>query len=125
MSRLLKDTKLTFTRFGAGGGRDEFGDGIEGTTSSLPDIEGSLQPVGFGERRNLLPEGKSSDSVYKFYTKTELNTADQFTDTQADETTIGSHVYFVMDSGDHTMSSRIKVRHYEVILVRKGLGHDN
>lgn len=77
-------------------------------------ITGSFQPIS-GEEREALPEGVRSSAQWKVYTKTELQTADQFNKTPADE---------IAFNGDRHVVVQVEPRqslipHYKGYLVRK------
>jgi len=114
---LLSTHTLTFTRKAAAALGDD-GRLTDGTTSSFC-ATGSLQPLK-GIQQNILPQGKTSADARRFYTKTEVKTADQFNRTPADETVIGGRTYEVFTVEDWSGYGTDE-DHYKCILLRKDM----
>jgi len=113
--RLLKEKTLTFTRFAEGFISDD-GDWLDGAETTII-VQGSLQPFQ-GSSRAVLPEGVSSKDARVFYTKDEILTTNQLTNTQAYEVEIEGFTFVVTDSGPW-IDSGLSLNHYAVILIRK------
>lgn len=114
---LLTFSTLTFSRFAEGewGEDGRWTDGIETNF----DAQGNLQPFKAGKQQFILPEGKTADDAYMFYTKTQLQTASQFTDTTADTTTIDGQEYYVQAVEDWSKQGMLVAQHYKTLLIRK------
>lgn len=113
--RLLKAKTLTFTRFQEGN-YDDDGDWFDGPETQF-DVQGSLQPFQ-GVSRSVLPEGVSSVDARVFYTKDEILTTNQLTNTQAYEVSVDGFTFVVNNSGPW-IDSGLSLNHYAVVLIRK------
>lgn len=84
------------------------------TTST---IRGSFQPLA-GEEIALLPDGERQADHRKFYTETELRTADQHAQTEADVVIVDGARYTVMQ----VQHQRKLIPHYKARLLREREG---
>lgn len=113
---LMSRTPLTFNRTGAGYW-DESGRWVEGGITPIA-TTGSLQPFKDGNKQTILPEGRRADEAYLYFTKTKINTANQFDDTNPDTVEIDGREYYALaveDWSRHGLASD----HYKVTLLRK------
>ena len=85
---------------------------VEGTPTEFT-IRASVQPV-TGEELQLLPEGRRSRRVLKAYTPTVLRTADERTQTPADQVQVDGEWFEVQQ----TWRQRVIIPHSKVLLVR-------
>lgn len=115
---LMQFSSLTFPRDSGDGYWDSHGEWVEGTPETI-EATGNLQPFRQGKEQTILPDGRTSDDAYIFYTDTRLQTASQFTDTVADETIIDDLEYYVMSVEDWHKQGTLLPQHYKCILVRK------
>lgn len=88
---LLQTSTLTINRYLPG--YYQGGKWVQGGLDTPFDIECSIQPFKQGKERVLLPEGTTTNDVVIVYSKTLLNVADQWTDTDGDYTTIDGREY--------------------------------
>jgi hypothetical protein len=118
MISLLNETTLTFSRQVE---KNILGE--DGYFERLPDEEfdaiGSLQPYRMGASSIKLPEGVSSSSAFKFFTKTKLNTVDAFNKLSADVTTIDGKPYEVFHLADWSYAKTLTPYHYLAILIMR------
>jgi hypothetical protein len=120
MIDLLNTHSLTFYRDGDGG-VDLDGNFVEGIRSPIS-TKGSLQP--FRESRGgmsmkLLQQGLEVDDSKVYYTKSNLNTVDEYAERLADYTEIGGIKYVVSFKADWT-GYGLDADHYMYILARRG-----
>lgn len=119
MISLLKTSTLTFVQQ-ASAGYYVGGEWIAPPNS--PDIlsEGSLQPFkGRGSLKQvILPEGKSSSDARTWYTTSVLKTSTQFSDTEADKTTVDGNRYYVWTEQDWSVYG-LCTDHHVYVLVRE------
>lgn len=114
-SILLKYQPLTITRYSNGGYYREDGEWIVGSTSPLT-IQASVQPYQKSEQQIILPEGVTEDDVRLVMTKSQLQTASEYNNNNADTTVIEGHVYEAFSVKNWTLYN---TSHNECIFVRK------
>lgn len=105
---LISQIKLTFTRNSVRT-VDDWGFPVESSPTTL-NTRGSLEPLSYGERLRILPEGYATNEAKLYYTKTKL--------IQRDECTINGKTFMVMDIDDWTTNNS-RLSHYEVVLMAK------
>ena len=115
-TRLMKQSKLVFTRTEPNY-YDDNGRPVEGLKTYF-DAEGSLQPLKAGKDTLVLPEGVLATESYVFYTGTKLNTADQYTKSLGDITSIGGRYYTVFSVADYSHTT-LSLGHYKAVLIRQ------
>lgn len=118
MISLLTHSTLTFDRDGGDGEYNESGEWVPATPTQFT-AQGNLQPFRQGKEQTILPEGKTAGDAFIFYTKTQLKTTSQFTDTLADETVIDGLAYYVLAVEDWSKQGTLLPQHYKCILLRK------
>lgn len=114
--RLMEQTSLTFSRYGEET-KDDWGFPVESTPVDVP-TRGSLQPLSYGDRQKILPEGYWTADSRIYYTKTKLRNADTTLQLPPDECTIDGKKFLVLDAGDWA-TNMSRLAHYKVILVAK------
>ena len=118
MISLLKTSSITFSRDKGDGGYDSSGKWTDSTVRKIK-TKGSLQPFGKGKGQVILPEGITQNDAKTYYTKKELKTSSQFTETKADTCCIGGLEYEVFFVEDWNFG--LSVDHFECTLIRKDL----
>ncbi len=122
--RLLKGKTLSFTRddpasvgyYDINGVWVEAGDITISATGSLQPYTGTSN----GEMQQIINSGYSAIDLRVFYTKTKLQTLNQFTKIKPDQTTIDGLTYDVFSVKDWNISS-LSTSHYKALLARKDL----
>lgn len=114
--RLIKEISLSFTRYGELG-KDDWGFPTRLEPATV-NTRGNLQPLGYGDRQRILPQGLWSADSRIYYTKTLLRKADDTAETAADECTIDGKVFVVFDVGAWT-TNRSRLAHYKTVLIAK------
>lgn len=118
MISLLNKFTLSITRKDAGTGYyDDDYNYVEGTTSNF-NIQCSIQPFKEGKGKDDLPEGVSSRDVRVVLTKTELRTAEESTNQEADETVIDGITYVCFDAANWT-GHGLNSDHYRCLFIKK------
>ena len=122
--QLLKGKTLSFLRDDPdnAGYYDVDGDWVEASDITIS-ATGSLQPytgVSNGEMQQIINSGYSAVDLRIFYTKTKLQTLNQFTKIKPDQTIIDSFTYDVFSVKDWNIPS-LSSSHYKVLLARKDL----
>jgi hypothetical protein len=123
LGRLLKETPLTFARYGESD-TDDNGYEIEGAVTPF-EAEGSLQPLGAGDAQRVSADGVDAYSAYYYYTRTQLRSTDEEARTTSDTTVIDGRKYEVFDTGDWNKTVLRNVAHYKAILVRVSKKYGN
>jgi hypothetical protein len=123
LGRLLKETPLTFSRYGESD-TDDNGYAVDDVDNTLQ-AYGSLQPLGSGDTQRIKADGVDAYSAYCYYTKTLLVNTNTKNRTTADTTSIDGRKYEVYDAGDWNKTILRNVAHYKVILVRVSKKHGN
>jgi hypothetical protein len=123
LGRLIKQTPLTFKRYGESD-TDDNGYTID-AVDELLEVKGSLQPAGSGDVQRIKASGVDARSVYKYYTTTLLRNTNEEDRTVADTTTIDGRKYEVFDTGDWSKTVLRNVAHYKTLLVRVSKKHGN
>lgn len=112
---LFKKSSLTFTRYGKEED-DDYGRPKPTIISPSINTKGSLQPLPFGEKTKVLPEGKKTRDAYVYYTKTKLNMLDVAQSIPSDTTVIDGRVFEVFDYGDWAkVASRLVHNQYLLV----------
>jgi hypothetical protein len=115
---LLNKSTLTFQRDGGDGYWDEHGEWVEATPISFV-AKGNIQPFREGKEQTILPEGKKATDAFIFYTKTQINTASQFTKELADTTTIDGLTYYALAVEDWSKQPGLVPTHWKNVLLRE------
>lgn len=116
--RLLQKNSLTFTRKNTTGAYDNSGNWVEGTAKAPVGVKGSLQPFREGDTRVDLPQGVSARDVRIFYTVHKLQTANDFTNAEADVTVIDGINFTVYNQEDWNVAA-VTLAHYKTFLIRQ------
>jgi hypothetical protein len=114
---LLNKSTLTFQRDGGDGYWDEHGEWIP-STPVVYQARGNLQPFQEGKEQTILPEGKTSNDAFLFYTKTQINTASQFTKELADTTVVDGLTYYALAVEDWSKQPGLLPTHWKIVLLR-------
>ena len=116
---LINRTSLNIYRKTASGGYlDDNGNWVDSATETVIPIKCSLQPFRNGDQQIDLPEGISSKDSYFIFTKTEVLSADDRTDTKADETEIKGVRYECFWVEDWTHYG-LSTDHYKCVFIKK------
>jgi hypothetical protein len=122
---LLKGTTLSFTRDdpnNKGYYHETSGKWVEASDVTVS-ATGNLQPytgISNGEMQELVNSGYSATDVRIFYTKTKIQTLNQFTKVKPDQTVIDDRTYDAFSVKDWNIPS-LSTSHYKVLLARKDL----
>lgn len=103
--KLLQTHQIDFTRHGSDTDKsyvDKSGNVVSPTTTSTISTEGSLQPYSIKQNRVALDEGMREEDFYVYYTKSELRTTNQFSNSLPDTCTILTDEYKVTRKGNWT-----------------------
>ena len=118
MSLLLNQLSLTVTR-PAEPGYWENGEWVEPPDTSVP-IRCSIQPYQLNsEDLLILPAGMSSKDSLVVFTKTQIKTVSQYTQTEADTTVIDGLTYVAFKVKNWARHTSLRTAHYEVTFVRE------
>lgn len=113
---LFNQITIAFTRYG---GQTTTDSGRVVNADPVPiEAVGALQPLRFGDTSVVSQQGINPKAAKIFYTKTQLNPADPYDGTPADECVIDGKGYVVFDAGDWTTNNST-LAHHKVILIRK------
>lgn len=119
MISLLKTSALTFQR-ATNGYYNQSGNWVDSDTTDPIVTEGSLQPYQRGTHSIVLPEGITEYDSLTYYTTVQLKSASQFTEEEADFTTIDGFKYIVFDVKNWSRFG-LTTDNFECLLVRKDL----
>ena len=119
MSLLLNQLSLTLTRPAEGEGYYENGEWVPPSDTTI-DIRCSIQPYQLtSEDMLILPAGLSSKDSLVVFTKTQVKTVSQYTQTEADTTIIDGLTYVAFKVKNWARHTSFKMAHYQVTFVRK------
>ena len=114
-SVLLKYQPLTITRYLNDGYYKRGGEWVAGTTSSFT-IQASVQPYQKSEQQIVLPEGVTENDARLVMTKSQLQTASEYNNNNADTTVIEGLVYEAFSVKNWTLYN---TSHNECVFIRK------
>ncbi len=116
-SRIINKIPLTLIRTDPSTGYYQGGNYIKGTTSEIG-IRCSIQPFRKGDTQMTLPEGLRAEDVVMIYTKSPVQTVDQFEGAVADTTTIDNLVYVAINVENWNRQG-MRSDHFKAMFVRE------
>ncbi len=114
---LLGTSTLTISRDDGAGFYDAKGRWVSDPTTDFT-ILASVQPFKMDNVQTVLPEGRTAAEARTIYTKTELNTAEQFGKTLADTTVIRGKKFFAF-AVEPWDSFGLTADHQKVVFLRE------